>query len=249
MQACWYREKEMVEFLLTKSADVNVAGRCGETALIVSASIGSEEITDLLLNVKDINVMKGDNLGRTAIHYAAMNNHVTIVERLLYVPVDINDNDGCTPLWYAVFDGHVYCVDVLLKHGVSPQHESKSEGSPLKVAKRCGHSDVVEMMEEAIRLTSHPYVEGRMFVTRHQDQQTIAELQSEVEKKTEELGQSSLVHESEVTRLRNEMQQKEKETGDGQVAPEAWLLSQSPGDVMGAVVDLACDQWSDVGLN
>ena len=36
--------------------------QCGETALIVSASIGSEEITDLLLNVKDINVMKGDNV-------------------------------------------------------------------------------------------------------------------------------------------------------------------------------------------
>ena len=39
----------------------------------------------------------------------------------------------------------------------------------------------------------------------------IAELQSEVEKKTEELRQSSLVHESEVTRLRDEIQQKEKE--------------------------------------
>ena len=32
----------------------------GYTALIVSTRIGSEEITDLLLNVKDINVMKGD---------------------------------------------------------------------------------------------------------------------------------------------------------------------------------------------
>ena len=32
----------------------------GYTALIVSASIGSEDITDLLLNVKDINVMKKD---------------------------------------------------------------------------------------------------------------------------------------------------------------------------------------------
>ena len=33
----------------------------GDTALIVSASIGSEEITDLLLNIKDINVMKKDD--------------------------------------------------------------------------------------------------------------------------------------------------------------------------------------------
>ena len=34
----------------------------GFTALIVSAVIGSEDITDLLLNVKDINVMKGDRV-------------------------------------------------------------------------------------------------------------------------------------------------------------------------------------------
>ena len=34
----------------------------GFTALIVSAMFGSEEITDLLLNVKDINVMKGDGV-------------------------------------------------------------------------------------------------------------------------------------------------------------------------------------------
>ena len=32
----------------------------GFTALIVSVIMRSEEITDLLLNVKDINVMKGD---------------------------------------------------------------------------------------------------------------------------------------------------------------------------------------------
>ena len=54
-----------------------------------------------------------------------MNNHVTIVERLLScsVPVDINDNEGCTPLWWAAFYGHLCYVDVLLKHGASPQHE------------------------------------------------------------------------------------------------------------------------------
>ena len=64
-------------------------------------------------------------MGRTAIHHAAMNNHVAIVERLLSrsVPVDINDNGGRTPLWYAACTGRVHCVDVLLKHGASPQHE------------------------------------------------------------------------------------------------------------------------------
>ncbi|XP_062515340.1 cyclin-dependent kinase 4 inhibitor C-like [Corticium candelabrum] len=214
IKACWKKNKEMVEFLLAKSVDVNGTDWRGCTALIVSAFIGSEEITDLLLNVKDIDVMKKDDiLGITAIHYAAQNNHVTIVERLssCSVPVDINDNDGCTPLWWAAMDGHVRCVDVLLKHGASPQHENKYGGSPLEIAKQWGRSDVVEMMEEAIRLRSDVYVERDMSIMRHQYEEKIAELQSEVEKKTEELRQSSLVHEIEVTTLRNEIQEKEKE--------------------------------------
>ena len=64
-------------------------------------------------------------MGMTAIHYAAMFNHVTILERLLScsVPVDINDNYGRTPLWLAAYNGHVSFVEVLLKHGASPQHE------------------------------------------------------------------------------------------------------------------------------
>ncbi|XP_062515604.1 inversin-like [Corticium candelabrum] len=95
------------------------------------------------------------------------------------VPVDINDNSGRTPLWFAARDGDVCCVDVLLKHGASPQHESM-RGSPLEITKEQGHSDVVEMMEEAMKLTSHPYVEGHMSVMRHQYQQKIAELQCEI---------------------------------------------------------------------
>ncbi|XP_062520312.1 serine/threonine-protein phosphatase 6 regulatory ankyrin repeat subunit B-like isoform X2 [Corticium candelabrum] len=180
------------------------------TGLIVAAWKGFVDIANILLKTKDINVMKGDDYGRTAIHVAAENNHRTIVESLLScsVPVDINDTRGRTPLWLAALNGHVCCVDVLLKHGASSQHESKY-GSPLEIAKRHGHSNVVEMMEEAIRLRSHPYMEGHVSVMRHQDQQTIAELQSEVGKMKEELRQS--VHESEMTKLRREIQQKEEE--------------------------------------
>ncbi|XP_062515452.1 ankyrin repeat domain-containing protein 50-like isoform X2 [Corticium candelabrum] len=182
IQACLNKNKEMVEFLLTKSADVNGAGEKGWTALIVAVLLGCDDIVEVLLNVKDVNVMKKDDGGMTAIHHAAMWNHVIIVERLLScsVPADINDNIGCTPLCWAACLGHVCCVDVLLKHGASPKHKSELLGSPLEIAKEKGHSDVVEMMKEAIRLTSHPYVEGRMSVMRHQYQQTIAQQESEI---------------------------------------------------------------------
>ncbi|XP_062515779.1 ankyrin repeat and KH domain-containing protein 1-like [Corticium candelabrum] len=266
--ACYLKNKEMVELLLTKSADVNVTCSNGYTALVLSALEGSQDIVDLLLNVKDINVMKKERLfGKTAIHCAAGNGHVTILERLLCcsVPVDINDKDGRTPLWWAACRGRVCCADVLLKHGASPQHESKSKGSPLEIAKKEVCSDVVEMMEEAIRLRSHPYVKGDVSIMRHQYEETIAELQSEVDKK-EELRQSSLVHESEVRRLRTEIQEKEEEMrclvstlatvsrmasekiAESHTTSDEFCLSQPPDDVMYAVSALACDQWSDVGL-
>ncbi|XP_062515276.1 ankyrin repeat domain-containing protein 17-like [Corticium candelabrum] len=262
--ACRKKKKEIVELLLAKSADVNETNETGWTSLITAAEKGCEEIIDVLVKVEGINVMKKERYGKTAIHYAARNNHVTIVERLLScsVPVDVMDNDGRTPLWFAARGGHGCCVDVLLKHGASPQHKSKHR-SPLKIAKQYGHSCVAKMMEKAIRLGSHLYVERDVSIMRRQYEQKITELQREVEKMTEELRQSSLVHESEVTRLREEIQQKENEirrlrmsavdrqllqAGEDQVAPEAWLLSQPPGDVMRAVVALAGDQWSDVGL-
>ena len=65
-------------------------------------------------------------MGWTAIHFAALNGHKTIVERLLYCcesTVDIEDINGLTPLWLASRGGHVDCVDVLLVHGANPEHK------------------------------------------------------------------------------------------------------------------------------
>ncbi|XP_062512138.1 E3 ubiquitin-protein ligase HACE1-like isoform X2 [Corticium candelabrum] len=210
MIACRNNKKEMVELLLSKSADVNKGDRWGWTALMMAADDGSEDIMNIILKTKDIDVKMGDCWGKTAIHHAAMANHVAIVERLLScsVPVDIIDFRNRTPLWFAVRGGCVSCVDVLLKHGANPRH-MRSRGSPLEFAKRRGLIDVIKMMEEAIRLRSHPYMEGHVSVIRHQDQQTIAELQSDIRKIKKELSQS--VPESELTKLRKEIQQKEEE--------------------------------------
>ena len=67
----------------------------------------------------------------TVVHYAAMCNSKTILDRLLlmgacgthwHLNVDIEDSIGQTPLWFAALNGHVDCVDVLLVHGANPDH-------------------------------------------------------------------------------------------------------------------------------
>ncbi|XP_062522419.1 ankyrin repeat, SAM and basic leucine zipper domain-containing protein 1-like isoform X2 [Corticium candelabrum] len=193
IQACWKNKKEMVKLLLTnKLTDANGTGIFGWTPLITAASNGLYNIFDMLLKTKDINVMKGDDAGMTAIHHAAMNNHVTIVDSLVScsVPVDINDNGGCTPLWWAACNGDVCCVDVLLKLGASPLHESKLEGSPLEIAKEKGHSDVVEMMEEAIRLKTPKREEHVATVTLLKRQ--LAEKDVQLQSKSKEVAEKDM---------------------------------------------------------
>ena len=51
MCTVWWRNNDNNTFLCVQA---------GYTALIVSAMKGLQDIIDLLLNVKDINVMKGD---------------------------------------------------------------------------------------------------------------------------------------------------------------------------------------------
>ena len=70
--------------------------------------------------------------GWTVLHWAALRNRKTILDRLLLLGacgthwqliVDIEDNYGRTPLWFAANYGHVDCVDVLLVHGANPDHK------------------------------------------------------------------------------------------------------------------------------
>ena len=70
--------------------------------------------------------------GSTVVHYAAVYNSKTILDRLLLMgacgthwqlTVDIEDDNGQTPLWIATSGGHVDCVDVLLVHGANPDHK------------------------------------------------------------------------------------------------------------------------------
>ncbi|XP_062511279.1 receptor-interacting serine/threonine-protein kinase 4-like isoform X2 [Corticium candelabrum] len=175
MIACLRNSKNIVYLLVTNSAAVNETSirRC--TPLMMAARKGNEDIVELLLKAKDIDVIAKNSWGMTAIHHAARCNYATILEKLLSfpVPVDIVDIENRTPLWFAASCGYLSCVDVLLKRGANPLHESKTQNSPLEIAKQNGYTHVVEKMEEAIRVTSHPYVEGYMSVIRQQDQQKV----------------------------------------------------------------------------
>ncbi len=110
--------KEEVELLINKGADVNSKDISGGTVLMGAALNGHIEIVKLLID-KNANLNATDNESNTALIYATMNGHKDIVELLLNIGADINlkSKEGATALNYAEKKGFEEIVNMLKKAG------------------------------------------------------------------------------------------------------------------------------------
>ena len=84
--------------------------RCGDSINLKKA-----------LSKKNHDINKLDELGLTALHYAARNGHQECLELLLYqkeINTDAFDENGFTPLHWAVMYDHIDCAKLLLAHNV-----------------------------------------------------------------------------------------------------------------------------------
>ena len=79
----------------------------------------------------------GDVLGNTALHVAAINGHMNIVEILLDRGIDINSKDsiGETALHLAAANGHMNIVEILLDRGIDISSNSHIIISELNLRK------------------------------------------------------------------------------------------------------------------
>ncbi|KUL86888.1 hypothetical protein ZTR_05366 [Talaromyces verruculosus] len=107
----------------------------GKSTIMFAIECDDEEILGEILQVssdKDINQTFDDNR-KTPLHYAATHGHLSIVERLLELGVDIDpiDEQGETPLHKACFNGHTETARQLLFRGANPNVQSKSGRRPL----------------------------------------------------------------------------------------------------------------------
>ena len=74
--------KNVVQLLIDKGADPNVANYCGYTPLRMAASLGHKDVANLLLD-RGADFNKGDADGNTALHHAALKGHIDLVQLLL----------------------------------------------------------------------------------------------------------------------------------------------------------------------
>ena len=110
INAYWGLSPATVHLLLSHGADIEATdSRYNKTALIWTAEIGSPATLDVLLQ-HGANVHDQDIQGSSALHYAAANGRVEIVQRLLSSGADANlrDSEGRTPLIRLASAGSFY---------------------------------------------------------------------------------------------------------------------------------------------
>ena len=129
--------------------------------LHIAASEGDlHKIKTLSFQAEDIRQISNPN-GYSALHIAARQGHVDIVEYLLAqgIEVDLQDRRGHTALHLAVWGQHEDIVDLLISHGANANH-NKGQGqvTPLHVAAKRGNKVIAEKLLKAgadINLTNH----------------------------------------------------------------------------------------------
>jgi ankyrin repeat protein len=135
-QAAWDGHKEIVELLITNSANVDALDRYRETPLHAAADEGHKEIAELLIaNGADVDGKYNTNYNtKTPLHYAAGEGHKEIIELLIAngADVDVKTPGQNTALDLAVtraiFSKHTEIVDLIRKHGGKTGEELKAEG-------------------------------------------------------------------------------------------------------------------------
>jgi len=124
----------------------------GRTCLHQAAMVGILRLINLCLD-NNVPADKVDVYGRSALHYSAMNGHADVCRTLLKANVraDLVDMDNLTPLVHATLKGSLECVRVLVDEAASPPNPPfpNTDISPLSLASRAGHLDVVTFLLEA----------------------------------------------------------------------------------------------------
>jgi len=132
--------KDVLELLIARKADVNARNTSGDTPLHTAMEKGYQYLAELLFSQKaDVNIK--NNKGRTPLHVAASGGFKATVQLLLSNKADVNakDKSGQTPLHLAALAADTNTEDVRLQ-----PPNAHLEAARLKV--QCYHKEIAEML-------------------------------------------------------------------------------------------------------
>lgn len=136
----------MVKKLLAAGASPNTVDPItGETVLILALREGSNEVVDMLLAQKDIQLERTAPNGNNALMMAAFKRNKRAVEALLAKDAIVT-RPGWTALHYAAASGDDDITRLLLEHHAYIDAESPSKLTPLMIAAREGHESTAKVL-------------------------------------------------------------------------------------------------------
>lgn len=128
---------EIIDFLLSKGADINEKDNEGNTPLIESLRPGSNKNTIEYIIEKGADLNLKNNKGDTPLHKACMWTDIDFVKLLIEKGADINATNhiGNTPLHEAVFSENIEAVKLLVIRGADVNAKNNDGTTPLLLLK------------------------------------------------------------------------------------------------------------------
>ena len=133
--------------------DVNQLNKKGESALMLAALKGNQQIAEKLIKKGgDVN-----KTGWTPLHYAATGGWVPIVNLLLEnsAYIDAGSSNGTTPLMMAAMYGTSAAVNFLLQEGADPAIKNQQGLTALDFAQKGNRPDAIKAIATALK-SKHP---------------------------------------------------------------------------------------------
>lgn len=143
-------DESTVIALALREFDLNTLNPDGEHALVTAVQLGSLKVANFLLDQRNVKVEVRNRRDESALMMAALKGHLAIAKRLIDREAEVNKT-GWTPLHYAASNPEpvsVEMVRLLLEHHAYIDAESPNRTTPLMMAARYGHPDLVPLLLE-----------------------------------------------------------------------------------------------------
>jgi len=137
---------DIVEYLLSKGADIDARNNANQNPLFYAAYNGKAAIVNLLLD-KGADFKDRDRYGRTVLHYPVREGHKDAAEILVNKGMDITVQDGMgvSPLQFAIQGGQTEIMDVFIA-SKALDVTSDTGSKALHLAAAQGQKEIVDLL-------------------------------------------------------------------------------------------------------